>query len=102
MDALYSHSSFVDLIVTGLVGIRPADSADVLVVNPLAADRAFFALDAVRYKGHDIAVAWDRDGTGRYTSKGCTNRLCVWVDGKLTASQGTLGKLSVNLQRPWP
>lgn len=31
----YNHSTFVDLVITGLAGLRPRPSNDLLVVNPL-------------------------------------------------------------------
>ncbi len=47
----FFHSSFNDLVITGLVGIRPRDD-DTLEVNPLApAEWDYFAVDSLPYKG---------------------------------------------------
>ena len=95
-DELYNHSSFIDLIIAAIVGLRAAALSNILTLNPLGVDRKYFALDNLRYRGRNIAIAWDVDGK-RYAAKGCTG-LCVWVDGKIAAQSSTLGKLSVTLQ----
>jgi hypothetical protein len=74
----YNHSSFNNLVVTGLCGIRPSDS-DTLIVNPLIDHSIkYFCLDGVQYHGHNITVAYDADGTKYKLGKGLT----VFVDGK--------------------
>jgi hypothetical protein len=89
----YFHSSFTDLVITGLVGIEPA-VGNTLTVEPLAPDSwDYFALDRVNYHGHDLAVTWDRDGS-RY---GVGAGLRVFVNGTELASSPTLGKLTVTL-----
>jgi len=94
LDELYNHSSFIDLIIAAIVGLRAAAS-DVLTLNPLGVDRQYFALDNLRYRGRDVVIAWDVDGK-RYAAKGCTE-LCVWVYGKIATKASTLGKLGVRL-----
>ena len=75
----YFHSSFVDLLITGLIGLQPQDD-DTLVVSPLIPDHwDFFALENVRYRGHDLSIAWDRSGDRYRHGAG----FHVWVDGKL-------------------
>lgn len=93
----YFHSGFVDLILSGLVGIRP--SADnVLEVNPLAdTSMSYFRVQGVLYHGHEVAVQWDASGS-RYGTAG----LRVEVDGKLLASSPTLARLKVSLARAAP
>lgn len=89
----YFHSSFNDLVITGLVGLKPSAS-DTLEIDPLApAEWPYFALDDVSYHGHKLSVLWDKDGT-RY-GKGAGFR--VLANGKEVASSKTLGKLSVKL-----
>ena len=59
----YFHSGYVDLIITGLMGLQP-QSDDTLVLKPLVpATWGYFLLDNLRYHGHDITILWDRDGT---------------------------------------
>lgn len=89
----YFHSSFNDLVITGLVGLRPRDD-DMLEVKPLApAGWAYFALDGVPYRGHTISVLWDRDGMRYKRGKG----LHLFADGKEVAASETLGPLSAKL-----
>jgi hypothetical protein len=94
----YFHSGFVDLILSGLVGIRPS-ADDVLEVNPLVngSTVTYFRADKVIYHGHEIAVQWDVDGS-KYGHTG----LQVEVDGKVVASSPTLTKLTVPLSRIAP
>jgi len=89
----YLHSSYIDLIIAGLIGLRPQDG-DRLVVNPLVpADWDWFALQNVAYRGHDVTVFWDRDGS-RY---GRGAGLHLVVDGGVAARADGLERLSVEL-----
>lgn len=89
----YLHSGYIDLIITGLAGLRPQDGNS-LVVNPLIPDDwAYFALDDVSYQGHRLSIFWDRDGT-RY---GHGTGLMVFVDGEKVAQAETIQKLSIPL-----
>ncbi len=92
----YNHSSYADTVITGLVGIRPDDNDTTLVVNPLfeKGDLKYFMLENVRYRGRDITVVYDEDGTHYGTGTG----LMVYVDGKLSAHSVTLGLLTVALK----
>ncbi len=89
----YFHSSFNDLIITGLVGLTPRDD-DTLELKPLApADWAYFALDNVPYRGHLVGVLWDRDGTRYKRGKG----MRVFADGKEIAASEKLAPLTAKL-----
>lgn len=92
----YNHSSYTDIVITGLAGIRPDDNDDVLVVNPLLnkGDLKYFIMENVSYRGHDITVIYDEDGTHYGLRKG----MLVYVDGKLSAFSDTLGSLNVRLK----
>ena len=99
----YNHSGYVDLIISGLVGLRPR-ADDMLEVNPLApgdpADPNFlswFALRDAPYHGHLVSIVFDADGR-RYGRKG----LVVFVDGNEVAASPTLAKLTVPLARTAP
>ncbi|MBQ2279323.1 MAG: hypothetical protein II333_12195 [Clostridia bacterium] len=65
----YNHSSFIDLVMTGICGIRPSEG-NRLTIHPLGTSLDSFSVTDVRYHGHTLAVAWDR-----------TSGLCVTVDG---------------------
>ena len=91
----YFHSSYNDLIISGLIGLRPGDG-DAVVVNPLAPESwAYFALDDVTVRGHRLSVVWDRDGSRYGLGKG----LRVISDGRTIAARETLGKLRFDLPR---
>ncbi len=91
----YNHSSYADLVITGLVGLRPTDSNDSLTVHPLLAegDLTHFALENVSYRGHNVTVLYDADGSHYALGTG----LKVFVDGYLMAESETLGALTVSL-----
>jgi predicted GH43/DUF377 family glycosyl hydrolase len=59
----YNHSTFNDLVITGLVGLRPREDQWV-ELNPLVPEGAleYFALDGVRYHGCDLSIVYDRAG----------------------------------------
>ena len=90
----YNHSTFCDLIITGLVGLRPRLD-NVVEVNPLLPDGKWdwFCLDRVRYHGHDLTILWDKDGSRYHAGKG----LQIYVDGKLKGQRNTLGRLTCAL-----
>ncbi len=75
----YNHSSYNNLIITGLCGIRPS-AGDSLVINPLVDESIkYFLLDDLRYHGHRLSVVYDEDGSRYHVGKGVT----VFVDGKM-------------------
>ncbi len=60
----YSHSTFADPLITGVVGLRPR-ADDVVEVHPLlpAGSWDWFCLDGVKYHGRMLTVLWDQDGS---------------------------------------
>jgi len=92
----YFHSGFCDLVITGLVGIRPS-SSDTIEVHPLApASWDYFALDGVRLQGHDVTILWDRDGDRYQYGAGCT----ILVDGAVAMRQKSLQPMFLKLPGP--
>jgi mannosylglycerate hydrolase MGH1-like protein/glycosyl hydrolase family 65/F5/8 type C domain-containing protein len=92
----YFHSGYVNLVITGVVGLRPR-ADDSVEVNPLAPrEWAWFALDDVRYHGRRLAVLWDRDGT-RY---GRGPGLVLLADGRVIGRSPGLGRLVAYLGPP--
>ena len=86
----YNHSTFCDLVITGLVGLRPrADRT--IEVRPILPEGKwnYFCLDGVRYHGHDLTILYDKDGSRYRQGKG----LQILLDGKCVAHRDTLGKL---------
>ena len=92
----YNHSTFCDLVISGLVGLRPrADGT--AVVNPLlpADTWEYFCLDEVACQGRRLTILWDRTGA-RY---GRGPGLRVLVDGKEAESRTDLGPLTIRLAK---
>ena len=89
----YNHSTFIDNILTGLLGLRPRPGSS-LVINPLVpASWNYFGLENVPYHGHNVTVLWDQDGTHYGQGSG----LQIWVDDALAESRTELGPLTVTL-----
>lgn len=72
----YNHSTFIDLVMTGVCGIRPAQD-NRLVIRPLGTSLEHFAVSDVHYHGHILGIVWDKadglrvtvDETREYTCK---------------------------------
>ena len=90
----YNHSTYCDLIITGLVGLRPRTD-DLVEVNPLVPEGAldYFCLDNVSYHGRNLTVLWDK--TGNRYGRGAGLR--VLADGREIAHSETLSRLTGNL-----
>lgn len=88
----YNHSTFNDLIITGLVGLRPRPD-NTIEVNPLLPKDKWdwFCLDRVLYHGHNITIIWDKFGDKYHLGKG----LRVLVDGIEAGSTPELTKLII-------
>lgn len=83
----YNHSTFNDLIITGLVGLRPQED-DTVVLNPLIPEDKWdwFCLDNVLYHGKVVTVLWDRTGEKYGRGKGFQ----LLVNGKKIAGSERL------------
>ncbi len=90
----YNHSGYVDLIITGLAGLRPR-ADNILEVNPLVPHGTwqYFSVDNILYRGHTISIIYDK--TGKHYGKG--KGLQVFVNGELKASSANIGNLQVEL-----
>ncbi len=109
----YNHSTFNDLVISGLVGLVPRED-DVVEVDPLipANDDMndprrregpilegppyawdWFCLDGVPYHGHSLTIVWDR--TGERYGRGAG--LAIWADGEEIARSPELGRLTGKL-----
>jgi hypothetical protein len=92
----YNHSAYCDLIITGLVGLRPrADNT--IEVNPLLPDDTwdYFCLDAVPYHGHLLTILYDK--TGNKYGKGIGLR--ILADGLEIGASNKLGRLKAQLPK---
>ncbi len=90
----YNHSTFCDLVVTGLAGLVPRDD-DTVVVDPLIPADAWdwFCLDNVPYHGRTLTILWDRTGE-RYRQGG---GLHVFADGVEIAGSDELTRVTGRL-----
>lgn len=98
----YNHSDYNDLIITGLVGLRPR-ADNVLEINPLIpADPQstnaiqYFCLENVSYHGHLVTILYDRNGT--HYGKGAG--LSAYVDGQMALSPSALGRKTFGIPEP--
>ncbi|GAB3164144.1 discoidin domain-containing protein [Amycolatopsis stemonae] len=91
----YNHSTYTDLVLSGLIGLRP-QSGDTLDVRPLTPSTwDHFAAENVPYHGHNVTVLWDRDGT--HYGQGAGMRL--YVDGRLVQRSATLRPTTIDVGR---
>ena len=91
----YNHSGFADLIVTGLLGVRP-ESGDALTIHPLlpANTWKYFALDGLPYHGHILTLFYDETGNRYHRGKG----LHLLCDGAEIGSAPNLTTLIVQFR----
>jgi len=92
----YNHSTYCDLVITGLIGLRPRVD-DIVEVNPLVPEGTwdYFCLDGIRYHGHWLTILYDRTGT-RY---GRGQGLALLVDGNVVAASRQLMRLTAPLSQ---
>ena len=90
----YNHSTFCDLVISGLVGLRPR-ADETVEVNPLVPEGAwdYFCLDQIRYHGRWLTILYDKTGERYKRGKG----LRVFADGKEVAASETLARVTAPL-----
>lgn len=90
----YNHSTFCDLVLSGLAGLNPTADGK-LIVDPLFAqnDLQYFCVEDVPCLGHTVSVYWDLDGTRYNMGVG----LHVFCDDTKVASSHNLAKLVIQL-----
>ena len=92
----YNHSTFADLLITGVVGLRPR-ADDTVEVHPLLPSDSWnwFCLDGLRYHGHNLTILWDKDGSRYGRGAGLT----IFANGNRIARAETLQKLTGGLPK---
>ncbi len=90
----YNHSTFADILISGVVGLRPRPD-DAIELHPLAPAGIWdwFCLDGVKYHGHMLTIAWDKDGSRYQRGAG----LRVLADGKEIAKSDQLARVTGKL-----
>lgn len=92
----YNHSTFNDLIISGLLGIRPS-AGTVLEINPIIPEKTWdwFCLDGVSYHGQKITILWDKTGLKYKKGKG----FLVFVNKQPVAAAAHIGRLRIDLKK---
>lgn len=91
----YNHSTFCDLVITGLVGLVPREENAVVVDPLIPADTwGWFCLDNVHYHGRILTILWDRDGEKYNKGRGFS----IFADGRKIAGSDTLKRLTGELR----
>lgn len=90
----YNHSTFCDLVLNGLAGIRPRED-NILEINPLFDENnlEYFCADGILYHGHTVTVLWDKDGSRYGLGKG----LRVYCNGNEIAKAEKIKKIEIQL-----
>jgi hypothetical protein len=91
----YNHSTYCDLIINGLIGLR-AHADNTVEVNPLVPPGEWdhFCLDGIGYHGHWLTIVFDQKGI--YYSRGKGFRL--FSDGMQIAAADRLQRLTATLR----
>ena len=95
----YNHSAFCDLVITGLIGLRPR-ADDTVEVNPLVPEGTwdYFCLDGIPYHGHDLTILFDK--TGQRYRRGAG--LHVFADGREIAAADHIRRITGQLPSAAP
>jgi hypothetical protein len=90
----YNHSTFNDLLITGLLGLRPSQG-NLLEINPIIPEATWdwFCLDGVGYHGQNLTILWDK--TGKKFGKG--KGFLVFLNKKPVAAAAHIGRLRITL-----
>lgn len=90
----YNHSTYCDLIITGLIGLRPR-ADDTVEVNPLLPEGTwdYFCLDRIPYHGRLLTILYDKSGERYRRGSG----LRILADGKEIAYSAALDRFSATL-----
>lgn len=93
-SSYYNHSTFADLIISDLIGLRPRED-DVLEVYPLIPKGKWnwFCLDNVMYHGKNLTILYDKTGTKYKKGKGFK----IYADGKQIYAGAELKRVEVRM-----
>ncbi len=88
------HSTYCDLVIRHLVGVRPANQ-DVLTVDPMPGGPRRFSLHNLRFRGHDVDLVYNAPG-----SAGTAGGMEVWIDGRWAGRRTEPGPMVIPLAPP--
>jgi hypothetical protein len=89
----YNHSLYADLIITGLIGLRPNDEGTVDVRPLVPPAWNWFCLDNVLYHGRIVTILYDKTGGHYHHGTG----LQILANGKSIAHAANLAPLQGTL-----
>lgn len=91
----YNHSTFADVIIQDLIGVKP-QMDNTLVIRPLIPKDTwdYFALTQLTYHNKNIEIFWDVTGEKYHKGKGLT----IYVDGIKVLQQQDLNYCKINLK----
>lgn len=75
----YNHSTFIDLVMTGICGICPSEE-NVLTIRPLGTSLDSFTTSEIPYHGHLLSVERDRSTGLRVVVDGSRSYACSVSD----------------------
>lgn len=82
----YNHSSFIDQVMTGVCGIRPAEG-NRLIIRPLGLSLDHFTATDIHYHDHLLDIRWEK-----------TEGLTVTVDGQGRAFAPSTDQVEVSVE----
>jgi hypothetical protein len=93
-SSYYNHSTFADLVISDLVGLKPRED-NVVEIYPLIPKGKWdwFCLDKVPYHGKMLTILWDKDGSKYGKGRG----LKIFADGKQIYSGKKLKHVTAKL-----
>jgi hypothetical protein len=91
----YNHSSYCDLVISGLAGLEFGEDG-MVTVDPLipAGEWEWFCLDGILYQDKTISIVYDRNGN-KYQGK---SGLSVLIDGETVAHSEEIERLEVRIK----
>ena len=87
----YFHSSWIDLVVTGVAGLRV--SREMVVADPIDVGLDYLDLDGVVVRGRRLRITWRK--RDRECPLDLEPGLMIWVDGRPVARSDTLARLEI-------
>jgi mannosylglycerate hydrolase MGH1-like protein/alpha-galactosidase-like protein/F5/8 type C domain-containing protein/glycosyl hydrolase family 65 len=94
----YMHSTFNDLVISGLMGLRP-QPGNTLAIKPLVPSSwSYFVLENVPYHGHNVTLMYDRTGDRYHQGPG----FHVYLDGRLVAHTPNVQDLTIRIPAKAP
>ena len=77
----YNHSTFIDLVMTGICGIRPSLD-NKLIISPLGTSLDSFYVEDINYHGHKLDIEWNINN-GLLVTVDSDREYCCSKNGKI-------------------